>query len=218
MHFHGGRRYPPHFHGAMANRRRKSDVGKKTADRRAVKTNPRADAGTGSAWKGVRFALSVLVLILLFFAALGNATFDRRFVSPYTDFVTKSSAVFLSATGARVTSHAHLISSPSFAVEVQPVCNGLEVTAIYTAAVLAFDASLGGKAAGLAGGLSIIYLINIIRIAALFRIGERFQQAFEQVHYYYAQALVVVATVGVWLVWVHLFSQYGRKNRRPLSG
>jgi len=199
----------------MPTRRHRSGA-KKDRAHHSPRETPGAPARVRDAWKSVRFALTVLALLVLFFVALHNPTLDRRVISPYTDFVTRSSAAFLSATGSDVSSRGRVISSPSFAVEILPVCNGLEVTAIYAAAVLAFSASFAAKLVGLFGGLSIIYLINVIRIAVLFRTGERFHFAFEQVHYYYAQALVVVATIGVWLVWVHLFSPYGRKSRRPL--
>jgi exosortase H (IPTLxxWG-CTERM-specific) len=165
----------------------------------------------------VRFAVTVLGLLVLFFLATRSPLVDRHVVVPYTAFVTKSSALLLRLVEADVSSEGHMLSSPSFAVAILPVCNGLEATAIYAAAVLAFPAGLPGKAIGLFGGLVIIYLINILRIAALFVIGARFDAAFENAHYYYAQAFVIIATVCVWLAWVSLFSPYGRKSRRPVS-
>jgi exosortase H (IPTLxxWG-CTERM-specific) len=183
---------------------------------------PRRDAGgtepAGAAtWRSVRFALTVLGLLVLFFLVTRLPAVDRHVVTPYTGFVAWSSALLLRAAGAGVSSHGNVVASPAFSVAILPVCNGLEVTAIYAAAVLAFPAALSGKAIGLAGGLVIIYLINIVRIAALFLIGAHYHVAFEQAHYYYAQAFVIVATTGVWLAWVSLFSPYGLKNRRPVS-
>jgi exosortase H (IPTLxxWG-CTERM-specific) len=169
-------------------------------------------------WPGVRFSATVLGLLVLFFLATRSPWVDREVVVPYTAFVTKSAALLLRTIGVDVSNHGNVIASQTFSVSILPVCNGLEVTAIYVAAVLAFPAASVAKAIGFLGGLAVIYLINLIRIAALFQIGARYHVAFEQVHYYYAQAFVIIVTVCIWLLWVSLFTDYGRTNRRLVSG
>jgi exosortase/archaeosortase family protein len=63
----------------------------------------------------------------------------------------------------------------------------------------------------------VIFLINILRIMVLFILGFKMPDVFEAVHYYYAQAFVIIATVGVWLFWVTTYSNYGSKTRRSVS-
>jgi exosortase/archaeosortase family protein len=57
----------------------------------------------------------------------------------------------------------------------------------------------------------LIFLVNIVRIVVLFLLGFKVPNIFDAVHYYYAQAFVIIATVSVWLLWVVIYSDYGSK-------
>ena len=94
----------------------------------------------------------------------------------------------------------------------------LEVTAIYLATVLGFPSTMRSKLIGIAIGYPVVFVINIIRIVVLFILGFRIPEVFEAVHYYYAQAFVIVATIGVWLLWVSLFTDNESKARHPVPG
>jgi exosortase H (IPTLxxWG-CTERM-specific) len=137
---------------------------------------------------------------------------QRSFSEPYTRFVAASSRLFLNLIGVEAHGAGSIITSPRFTVNILYVCNGIEATAIFFATILGFPAPWKNKLLGLALGYPLIYLINILRIAALFIIGYKMPQIFETVHYYYAQAFVILATVCVWLLWVSKYSAYGSKS------
>ena len=165
----------------------------------------------------IKFIGITLVSLVAFFLLLKNALFEQYFVAPYTEFVAASGRVALRILGVDAHGGGSLIASPEFSVNIMNVCNGLEVTAIFFATVLGFPARWRYKLLGLGIGYPMIYLINIIRIVVLFILGFRMPDIFETVHYYYAQAFVIIATIGIWLIWVSLFSAYGSKSSHRVS-
>ena len=110
-----------------------------------------------------------------------------------------------------------MIVGRNFSILVQNVCNGLEVTAIFLATVLAFPTHWRNKLIGVALGFPAIFLINVARIAVLYILGFQIPNIFETVHRYYAQALVIILTLSVWLLWATVFTEYGSKARNRVS-
>ena len=68
--------------------------------------------------------------------------------------------------------------------------------------MLAFPAPVRRKVSGVLLGLVAVHLINVARLVVLFLIGIHFRSGFDQAHYYYAQGFLLLATVGVWTLWV----------------
>jgi exosortase H (IPTLxxWG-CTERM-specific) len=165
----------------------------------------------------VRFIVITIVSLVLFFWLLKTKFFEANIATPYTNFVAASGRFALRVLGIQARGEGTLITSPEFTVNIMHVCNGLEVTAIFFATVLGFPARWRNKLLGLAIGYPVIYLINIVRIVVLFILGFKMPDIFETVHYYYAQAFVILATVGVWLIWVSLYSAYGTKSAHRIS-
>jgi exosortase H (IPTLxxWG-CTERM-specific) len=164
-------------------------------------------------WPVARFLLAVAAALLGIYHVLHLGWISGRFVAPYTGFVAACSRAFLRMLGVSAGGAGEVIVSPQFGVTIKNVCNGLEVMAIYFAAVLAFPAAWKHKLLGLAIGFPVIFAVNIVRVAALFVLGYKVPHVFETAHYYYAQAFVIIATAAVWLAWVTTYSAYGSKTR-----
>lgn len=156
-----------------------------------------------------RFVAGTLIALIALFALLRLPFLVTHAVEPYTHFVAAVSRACLRAVGVDARGSGSLIASPAFSVTIKNVCNGLEVTAIFLAVTLGFPASWKAKLIGLAVGYPVIFAINVARIMVLFVIGFKVPDVFDAVHYYYAQAFVIIATVAVWLLWVMRFSRYG---------
>lgn len=164
----------------------------------------------------VRFVVVTLVALVGLFYLLRQPWVERHFVDPYTGFVAAFTRTCLRLVGVDAGGEGPFISGPRFSVTIKNICNGLEVTAIFLATVLGFPSSARAKLLGLALGFPVIFLINVVRIMVLFVLGYRIPNVFEAVHYYYAQAFVIIATVAVWLVWVTTLSDYGSKAHHRL--
>jgi len=176
----------------------------------------RAPMRTGPAI--IRFIAVTVLLLGVLYVILKVPWVERHFVGPYTYFVARCSRICLGLIGVRTTGSGGMIVSPEFSVTIKNVCNGLEVMAIFFATTVGFPATVKSKLFGLLLGLPAIFSINIVRVIVLFVIGSRNPKVFDDVHFYYAQALVIIATVALWLLWVSTFSVYGTKTRPRLFG
>jgi exosortase H (IPTLxxWG-CTERM-specific) len=165
----------------------------------------------------IRFVVTTAVALVVLYMLLHQRWVETHFVDPYTSFVAICSRACLRLIGIDAGGSGYTIVSPEFSVAIKNVCNGLEVTAIFLAVTLAFPATWKNKLLGLLIGYPVIFLINLVRIVVLFVLGFKVPDVFEAAHYYYAQAFVIIATVGVWLLWVATLSNYGSKTRHRLS-
>jgi exosortase H (IPTLxxWG-CTERM-specific) len=166
----------------------------------------------------IRFVLTTVLLMVVLYVVLKVPWVERHFVAPYTQFVAVCSRICLGLIGVETSGSGGLIVSPEFSVTIKNVCNGLEVMAIFFATTIGFPSTIKGKLFGLLLGFPVIFLINTVRVVVLFILGSRNPQVFDDVHFYYAQALVIIATVAVWLLWVTTLSNYGSKTRPRLFG
>jgi exosortase/archaeosortase family protein len=99
-----------------------------------------------------------------------------------------------------------IMSSGDFVVDVAPACSGAVPTSIYLAAVFAYPTSWRARGIGAVIGVTVIHLVNLLRVSALFLIGLYFHEIFHESHVYVAQALVVCVAVALWLYWATRFA------------
>jgi exosortase H (IPTLxxWG-CTERM-specific) len=158
-----------------------------------------------------RFVAGMLALLVAFFFLLTQVPFVvDHLVNPFTSLVAKSTAAALTAIGIRFVAHGNSFFLGGFRTDIVRPCSGLEMMAILAAAVLAFPATARRKIVGIAAGLSGIYVVNVTRLVALILIGYRHGSILDQAHYVYGQALLLMATAGIWLLWVSPLSVHGR--------
>jgi exosortase H (IPTLxxWG-CTERM-specific) len=157
----------------------------------------------------VRFVTLALALLVIFFFGLTQIRFlDRHVVAPYTVLLAKSMSVALRTMGSSVAYAGTEVAAKGFSATIVPACAGLEIMAMFVAVVLAFPASVRHKALGVGLGLVAVHTINVARLVVLFLIGIHFRYGFDQAHYYYAQGFLLLATVGVWALWVSRLPRY----------
>jgi exosortase H (IPTLxxWG-CTERM-specific) len=185
--------------------------------RKPQDTRSESRRADGRNWLVIRFVLSTLVGVVLFFFVTRLPLVSKHAIYPYTEFITTSSRLALRLIGHDVHGEGLFISGSQFGVHVQNICNGLEVTGIYLAAVLAFPASWRSKLAGLALGYPMIFVFNVSRIVVLYILGLNNPDVFETVHRYYAQALTIILTLSIWVLWVAKFTEYGTKESHRVS-
>jgi exosortase/archaeosortase family protein len=93
-----------------------------------------------------------------------------------------------------------------FTFRVVPDCGAIPSMSIFLAAVLAFPTLWWMRAVGAVGGLSILYVINVLRLATLGYIGaidtSPGQKWFNFIHEYVWQGIFIVFVVAVWMLWI----------------
>ena len=115
--------------------------------------------------------------------------------------VTKATAAFLNLFGYHVTTEDTLISSSKFQMGIVTGCTALIPIAIFIAAVLAYPCRIRDKIIGILFGIVTINAVNLVRTVTLFFIGTSFPGFFETAHFLIWQSLVIVISIGLWLLW-----------------
>jgi archaeosortase B (VPXXXP-CTERM-specific) len=100
-----------------------------------------------------------------------------------------------------------------FALRIIRECTAVSPLVLWLAAVLAFPCPARDKVWAVAIGAPILVLVNVVRLICLFWVGLLRPDAFETAHVLVWQSLMVLAVVGLWLVWVRLWVD--RRAPRP---
>jgi exosortase/archaeosortase family protein len=85
-------------------------------------------------------------------------------------------------------------------LSIADVCNGLEVMVLYSALILCLPASPSRKLTFIAGGLVLIFLVNIIRCAALVQVYLYKPRYVNFFHHYLFTFLVYALIFWLWSI------------------
>lgn len=153
----------------------------------------------------LRYPLLVL-LYLLIVGGLASLLLEplRPTLEALEVFTAKSVAAFMSLFGAKMRTHADLVTYDGFSVSIIIECVGILEMLIYSACVLAFPASARARAIGIPLGCLAIFAFNVLRIATLLVVGRHWHAAFDFFHLYFWQATLIAMIVGVLYGWIRL--------------
>ncbi len=126
---------------------------------------------------------------------------NDRVVVPFTARIVTASTAVLNVLGERATATGTRIHAPGFAVDVKNGCNGVEAMLILVAAVLAFPAAWRQRLLGLAAGVAVIQVLNLVRVVSLFWLGVHRRDVFETFHTAVWQTVLILVAVGIFLLW-----------------
>ena len=96
----------------------------------------------------------------------------------------------------------NLVHMDGFAVRIIEECTGIFEVIIFVAAVLAFPTSWAKRMVGLAMGIPMLYVFNVVRILVLILVGRYQPDVFEFMHIYFWQATLILMITSVWLLWI----------------
>ena len=85
-------------------------------------------------------------------------------------------------------------------VEIMPTAAA--TLALFAAALLSFPARWKSKLIGLAAGLAVLFLLNIVRIVSLYLTGIHYPKAFEFMHVEAWQGIFILFALALWIFWM----------------
>ncbi len=150
-----------------------------------------------------RFLLLFGLFLLVFYFLLAARPVDAHVVVPFTAAIARVSGSLLRLLGESVTVSGTVISSKTFSVNIENGCNGVETALLLAAAILAFPAGWGARAAGFIAGFAAVQVVNLVRVASLFWIGVHRPSLFGSAHTLVWQTAVVLFGVGFFVVWAN---------------
>lgn len=147
----------------------------------------------------VRFALLLGVEVVVYPIATRRWFFG---VEALTAGTARIQVELLRFVGAEASLDGNLVQLGDFGVHIIEECTGIFEAIIFLAAVLAFPASLAKKAIGVALGVPLLYVFNLLRILVLLVVGRHRPELFEFMHLYFWQATLILMITSVWLLWI----------------
>ena len=155
-------------------------------------------------WKQKRpvlyFVLAFAVLLSIFYLFLFTAFFENHIQVHIVSLNASISGFILNLFGQHTFTSGSFITSSVFSINVKRGCDAVEPMALFAAALLAFPSSIKNKIKGLLIGISILFVLNIIRIVSLFLTGIYYPSVFEIMHIEVWQFLFILFALGLWII------------------
>jgi exosortase/archaeosortase family protein len=152
----------------------------------------------------LRFAL-IFFLCLLGFSVLSVATALQNHLHTAETALAGSATWLAQRLGSGATVRDNIISVQTLSLNINHECTGVFVLFVLVSFITAYPARLGAKLVGMAVGITVLSLINMIRISTLVRIMEFYPNLFVYFHEYIWQGafLMLVTLYAVtWVEWV----------------
>jgi exosortase/archaeosortase family protein len=152
----------------------------------------------------LRFAL-VFFLCLLGFSVLSVATALQNHLHTAEIAFAASATWMAQRAGSSATVHGNIISVNTLSLDINHECTGVFVFFVLISFIAAYPARLHAKLFGIVVGITLLSLINMIRIATLVRIMEFYPNLFEYFHEYVWQGaflMLVTLYALAWVEWV----------------
>jgi exosortase/archaeosortase family protein len=169
----------------------------------------RADAPSWREAKGpaLRFVLICGGLMLAFYGVFYTSPEDapgvHAFIRGYLSLYASAAGAVLDVLGYDVKVVGTAVKVDRGLVEVARGCDAMEPIAFFCAAVLAIQVGWRAKGIGLAAGVALLVLANLLRIIALTLVSMKWPERFETFHVTVGQTAYVMLTLCLWFAWVH---------------
>lgn len=89
-----------------------------------------------------------------------------------------------------------------FRYVVEDGCTAVLVVATYAAAVIAYPTDRRSRMLGVAAGIPVLLVVNVLRLVSLGWFGLHVRASFDAIHMYWWQVFYVAGTGLLWFAWV----------------
>ena len=151
----------------------------------------------------VRFLVTFVVLVIGFYIFYNSSFYERNFQDTVLNTQANVSASVLRLLGYPIKVFEDRLSFQEFMIRIKGGCDGMEATALFLLAILAFPIPFKYKIQGIFAGIIVLVILNVLRIVGLFMIGVHYNQSFEFFHLHGGVVLFTIASIALWLVWVN---------------
>lgn len=155
--------------------------------------------------KEIRF---FIFFILLFFALQTLHYVTRPSITPFVvhTLTTSGSSKLINmiAPNENTTPQKEYLTSGHFKLKIARGCEGVEGVIILIAAILAFPAGIKSKLFGITGGIFVLYILNLFRIAGLYYTLKYKPALFDMMHIYVGQTLIILIAFLYFIAWLNI--------------
>lgn len=142
-----------------------------------------------------------IAIIALYYVVVITEVFQEP-MQAYVNSTAAVASTIMKIFDPSVISIHYTIASKTYAINIGIGCEGSEPIVIFLSAVVAFPIAFRYKITGLLVGGAVLYLLNIIRIIALFYIAESSYSAFRVYHEEIFPIVLILFAVALFVLWV----------------
>ena len=143
------------------------------------------------------FAVAMVVWVILYPKIVSSQA-----LSGFLEFTARITHFSLRLLGTQCEINGTIISSPVFSIRVGHECTAIIPMLILFSAVLAFPSTIKQKLSCILIGLPVLFVLNLVRVVTLYYIGVYIPDFLETAHFIVWQSVMIVAVIGLWLLWV----------------
>lgn len=126
----------------------------------------------------------------------------RNVIAPYQQSIAATTAKVVNLLGYKTSVTGTEIRSKEFAVTITYGCDGIELTLLLAAGILAFPSDARRKLIGLAAGIAVIAGLNLVRVVCLWMVGVHWRSGFDIAHFGVWPFLLLCATMIFFVGWL----------------
>jgi archaeosortase B (VPXXXP-CTERM-specific) len=154
----------------------------------------------------------LFVLVFLIFPFL--SPYSDPALSRFSNWTAGVLGLVLNILGLNPNISGPILVLEKLSIEVVVDCTGFYEMFIFMAAVLTYPAKFRKKLWGIALGLPLLYLINIMRMILITVLGNWLPQTFSFMHLYFWQVAGILIIGGMWFFWIEKVVKYEREAQR----
>jgi len=191
--------------------KKKKEKPKKTTASKTETTTPKKNgalSGLKNYWAQkspvLKFLLGFAACMIIFYIIYLSPFFVEYFVRPMLNVQASIGSFLLNILGQDTVANQDIISGQDFSVSIKNGCDGLETLAIMLSGIIVFPLSFKLKWPGLLYGTIALFVLNFIRIVALYIVGKNFSQGvFDFLHEQGGFVIFTMLGILLWIVWAN---------------
>lgn len=152
-------------------------------------------------WPFIRFG-ALFFLFLLGFSVLSVATDLQNHLHIAENGVASAATWLAQRTGSDAAVNENIIAVSGVTLDINHECTGVFVLFVLTSFIGAYPARFRAKLVGIVLGVTLLSLINVLRIATLVRLVEYYPALFVYFHEYVWQGVFLMLVTLYSLTWV----------------
>lgn len=158
-------------------------------------------------WKGmnpmIKYLISFAGVMIVFYLFYYSPLYENFIMTPLLNGQARIANVLLNLLGQDTSVYQDIISSDQFSVSIKGGCDGVEATALFLVGILVFPIAFKYKWPGIALGLVVLGILNILRIAGLYLAGIYWPAAFEFLHLHGGVVAFTIIAILLWMIWMN---------------
>jgi exosortase H (IPTLxxWG-CTERM-specific) len=182
------------------------------------KSKHRHDKNEAGADKGVAFgsfAVAFTLSCIAFYAIIH--ALPLSFTRPVNEHVALTLGLALNAFGVPASTVHDTVSEGGLAFKIIPECTPLFTTGLFLSFIVFHPATVRQKATGLAMGIPVLYLGNLVRLALTFMISRHARRLFDVFHVYLGQVFTMLLVIVVCILWMKWIDREESKQGMPVK-